>query len=140
MKIELDEPFSHFYKLGYVVVNGENRRHVVLFNTQEDRTIISYAKYLMCVKLGYIISPEFEVDHIDDDKTNDHIDNLQVLTKQQNIAKSNNLRTILRWFNCCICGNAFSLTGKQLGQRTNKETPTCSKICGYKKVSYTLTR
>lgn len=140
MLIELYEPFKSIWRKGYLVINSENRRNIVLFNSEQDRTTISYARYLMCVKLGYILSDEFEVDHIDDDKTNDDTDNLQILTQQQNAAKNNVLNIIYYEFNCCICKQNFQLTGKQLGQRRDKINPTCSKKCGYVKVSNTLTR
>lgn len=38
----------------------------------------------MCVKLGYIIPSDLQVDHIDDDKTNDNVSNLQLLTQAEN--------------------------------------------------------
>ena len=41
----------------------------------------------MCVKLGRYLQPGEEVDHIDNDKTNDSIDNLQILTGEENIRK-----------------------------------------------------
>ena len=135
MILELQEPFKSFWNKGYLVVNSENRRNVVLFNFEKDRTTTSYARYLMCVKNGYILSSEFEVDHIDDDKTNDDIGNLQILTQQQNAAKHNRLNIIYYKFNCCICKQDFQLTGKQLGQRRDKINPTCSKTCGYIKLS-----
>ena len=138
MKIELQEPFKSIWRNGYLVTNPENRRNVCLVNNGGDRTTISYARYLMSVKLGMLISSEFEVDHKDNDKTNDDIDNLQLLTQQQNAAKNNRLNIIYYNFNCCICKQDFQLTGKQLGQRKDKINPTCGKICGYKKVSDTL--
>lgn len=143
MKIELDEPFSHFYRFGYIVVNPENRRNVVLFNSQEDRTTISYAKYLMCVKLGYILTPEFEVDHIDDDKTNDFIDNLQVLTKAQNKLKQEYRFAMFEQehygFICPICNINFLRDKRRSYQyiSTGKQ-PTCSRMCGYIQTSITL--
>ena len=138
MILELEYPFSADWAKGYLVINPENRTNVCLVNSSEDRTTISYARYLMCVKLGYYLNSALEVDHIDEDKTNDSIDNLQVLTKSANIAKSNAKRLINYTFTCCICSSTFTLTGKQLGQRRDKLTPTCSKTCGYKKTSKTL--
>lgn len=140
MILELQEPFKSLWNKGYLVVNPEIRRNVVLFNSEQNRTTISYARYLMCVKIGYVLSNEFEVDHVDDDKTNDSIDNLQILTQQQNAAKNNRLNIIYYKFDCCICKQDFQLTGRQLGQRRDKINPTCGRACGYIKVSNTLTR
>lgn len=107
------------WKTGYIVINSENRRNVCLVNSEQHRTTISYARYLMCVKLGYIISSEFEVDHIDEDKTNDDIENLQILTKKENLQKFKETvkrKTILthgtlscyRYCKCELCKQAKS--------------------------------
>lgn len=139
MKIELLPPFSLTWRNGYLVVNPENRKNVVLFNSEQDRTTISYARYLMSVHLGYVVPNEYEVDHINNDKTDDRIENLQLLTQQENISKENKLKTIYYEFICPICKNNFSLTGKQLGQRRDKINPCCGVSCGNIKKSITLT-
>lgn len=41
----------------------------------------------MTVKVGSFLPSEVDVDHIDDDKTNDVIGNLQVLSKKDNALK-----------------------------------------------------
>lgn len=87
MKIELETPYRELYRFGYLVTNKENRKHVILYNSKTDRTTVSYARYLMTVKLGHFISDDLHVDHIDNDKTNDSIDNLQVLTVKENAQK-----------------------------------------------------
>jgi len=51
MKIELEYPFNITWKRGYIVTNPENRKNVLLYNSQPDRTTISYARYLMSVSL-----------------------------------------------------------------------------------------
>jgi len=80
MKIELEEPFNSMWSYGYLVTNPKNRKNICLVNNRLDdtRTTISYARYLISVKLGMFISKDYEVDHIDDDKTNDNIDNLKL--------------------------------------------------------------
>lgn len=120
MKIELQEPFKSIWRNGYLVTNPENRRNVCLVNNVGDRTTISYARYLMSIKLGMFISSEFEVDHKDNDKTNDDIDNLQLLTQQQNLQKFKDLqkrKTLLthgtlssyRYCKCDLCKQANRL-------------------------------
>jgi len=104
------------------------------------RTTITLAKYKLSVKLGRRLTSEEEVDHEDEDKTNDALGNLQILSKQENIAKSNKRNILSYEFECCVCHVNVKLTGKQLGARRDKITPTCSKVCGYKKVAITLTR
>lgn len=65
----------------------ESNENVILFNTQFDRSTVSYARYLMAVKLGRFLTDQEEVDHIDDNRTNDDINNLQILTPKQNREK-----------------------------------------------------
>jgi len=135
MKIDLQEPFKSLWMSGYVVTNTENRRNVVLYNTPNDRSTISYARYLMCVHLGYILSPELEVDHINDDKTDDRLDNLQVLTAEQNRLKReyNYImnQQVVYGVHCAYCKIPFLLTERDLNAKLAKgvEYPFCSRSC-----------
>ncbi len=138
MKIELEEPFKSIWKSGYLVTNPENRRNVCLFNSNEDRTTISYARYLMCIKLGYILSDEYEVDHRDDDKTNDDINNLQILTSEQNRLKQqyNYIMNeqVTYGYHCAYCETPFLLTERQVKMRlkANGDLAFCSRSCAGK--------
>ena len=85
--VELEEPFSSIWRKGYLQTHPSGRKYIVLYNANNDRTIISYARYLMCVHLGFLLSEEFDVDHENDDYTDDRIDNLQVLSKEDNQLK-----------------------------------------------------
>ena len=87
MKIDLEPPFSNIWKHAYVVKNRENRNMVCLVNDYKDRTTISLARYKMAIKLGRMLDSNEQVDHIDNDKTNDDINNLQLLTPEENLAK-----------------------------------------------------
>ncbi len=135
MKLELEEPFKSRWQRGYLVTNSENRKNVVLYNSEADRSSISYARYLLSVKHGRFLNSDEEADHIDDDKTNDDINNLQILTPYENKVKESANRIVLHTFICPGCNTSFSLTGRQLGQRKNREEPTCGKECGYKLLS-----
>lgn len=135
MKIELEEPFKSKWKDGYLVINPENRRNICLVNNKLNRTTISYARYLMCVKLGYILSDEYEVDHKDDDKTNDDINNLQVLTQEQNKLKQhyNYIMTQQNVYgvHCAYCGMPFLLTERKVNMKLaqNVENIFCNRSC-----------
>lgn len=87
MKIPVEPPFDSMWKHAYVVKNSENRNMVCLVNGAKDRTTMALARYKMAVKLGRMLRDDEQVDHIDNDKTNDAIDNLQILTAEQNISK-----------------------------------------------------
>ncbi len=139
MKIELEEPFKSKWKRAYLRVGNQGRQILDMVNTNQDRTTISYARYLMCVKIGYILSDEFEVDHIDNDKTNDDINNLQILTQLENIQKENNRyineEQITNTYTCKQCGSLFTVTDRITKGVFNQRgtVPTfCSNSCNGK--------
>ena len=47
MKIELQEPFKNKWKRAYLRVGNQGRQILDLVNTEQDRTTISYARYLL---------------------------------------------------------------------------------------------
>ena len=118
MKIDLEYPFSSLWKSGYIVVNSEGRRNVILFNSQTNRSTVSYARYLMSVKLGRFLTDQEEVDHIDDNKTNDDPNNLQILTPEQNREKQrlHYINSVQQKFDlaCPYCGKDFTLTERDM--------------------------
>lgn len=65
---------------------GQQRKMIALVSP-EHRTTMSYARYLMSLHIGRELTEQEEVDHIDDDCTNDVIENLQILTPVQNREK-----------------------------------------------------
>lgn len=88
----------------------------------------------MSCKLGRFLTKEEQVDHIDNDKTNDNIENLQILSVKENNIKSHKLSDVILF--CPICGIEFTKTRSQLRGR-NKEPFSrdmcCSRSCGAKK-------
>lgn len=134
MKIELEEPFRSLYSAGYTYVDSENRKRVNLIKDNVTVSCITFARYLMCVKLGYILPTELEVDHKDDDKTNDVINNLQVLTKEDNLLKQtyNYIMNKTNYgFHCASCTTPFILTEREVNSRLAKgvEMAFCSRSC-----------
>jgi len=87
MKIELQKPYSDVFKSGYLLTNSEPRRVVCLVGLDGKKTSVSYARYLLSCKIGKFIEPGFHVDHIDGNKLNDSISNLQILTKKDKYIK-----------------------------------------------------
>ena len=132
MKVTLEYPYTLKYKTGYLVKNGENRKHVLLVGDAGEKTTTSYARYLMSVNLKRVLTDSEEVDHINNDKTDDRLCNLQLLTptenrKKQARAKGRKVAKIL----CPTCGTVFiRRTGNtqavscKFGQIT-----CCSKKC-----------
>lgn len=91
MKIDISEnPYGKGFYSGYLVFNKkEGRRYVILFkdNLGHASTSVSYARFLLAGKIGRKLENDEQADHIDNDKTNDTLDNLQLLSKKENIQK-----------------------------------------------------
>lgn len=138
MLIELQEPFKSKWKKGYLRTNKEDRNVVDLFNNNNDRTTISYARYLMGVKLGYEVPNNYEVDHINNNRTDDRIENLQLLTPEQNLLKQQWWVTamVVNWtiLPCTYCKELFYITERELKNRRKqgREHEFCSRSCAAK--------
>ena len=135
MKIELQEPFKSKYRNGYLTINSQNRRIVTLVNSEADMRGMSYARYLYSVYLGSEVPSHLEVDHIDDDKTNDDFSNLQLLTQEQNRIKENYNyimnKQIVYGVYCSCCGSPFLITQRQLNMKLAQNTTNvfCNRSC-----------
>jgi len=90
MRIELESPYKEVWSKGYVINHKkQGRKYLVLCDEKSrKKSCTLYARYLLAVKIGRFLNGDEQVDHIDNDKTNDAIENLQLLTKYQNIKKS----------------------------------------------------
>ena len=126
MKIQLEYPYNTRWKNGYIVTNKENRKMVILVNNRKDRTTTAYARYLLSCKEQRFLTNEEQTDHIDNDKTNDSLENLQILSPLQNHNKSLKVGQTMIKFICPICDKHFELTARQ----SHRLNPTCSKKCG----------
>ena len=132
MKIELQYPFNTKWSRGYLVTNKEPRRNVILYNSNRDRTTVSYARYLMSVHLKRFLESDEQVDHIDHNKLNDSLDNLQVLSEFENRAKEvkrkGRQKALIK---CPICGNKFSIRkgNSQAIPAYKGKICTCSRNC-----------
>jgi hypothetical protein len=85
MPSQAEYPFEE-YKL-YVVFHKKMKRRMACLVSKENRTTISYARYLMSVHLGRKLTKIETVDHIDGDTLNDSLENLQILSNEDNIKK-----------------------------------------------------
>ena len=87
MKIDLSAPYSSDYKAGYLIKGTDERKMVVLVANDGSKHCTSFARYLMATKLCRYLEKDEEVDHINNNKTDDRISNLQILTKSENMQK-----------------------------------------------------
>lgn len=121
MIITLEYPFTELYNAGYTHVGNEGRKLITLKKFNGELVGTSYARYIMAVKLGRFLTDQEEVDHIDDNKTNDDPNNLQILTPEQNREKQrlhyiNNVQQKFELV-CPNCGCNFSLTEREMNGR-----------------------
>lgn len=127
MIIELEYPFDNYQK-GYLRQSKDGRRRIDLVNSSEDRTTISYARYLVSVHEKRLLTSNEEVDHNDTDKTNDDLYNLILRTVSDHRIKSVSERppkTFLK-FICPVCGNEFE---RRKGLEGKNRIPKCSRRC-----------
>lgn len=136
MRIALQPPFSSLWKQGYLQTHQSGRKYICLVNDQTERSIISNARYVMSVHIGQLVPEEYEVDHKDDDRTNDDIGNLQIVTEEYNRLKEQ-YRYIMQeqdvfGFHCAWCETPFLLTERQVKQRlsySKSGLAFCCKEC-----------
>lgn len=82
-------PWSQWYDKYCIRVNkSDGRKHISLSGYKKHMTT-SYARYLYAVHLCIMIPDNLHVDHINNDPTDDRIDNYQLLTPNENTKKAN---------------------------------------------------
>jgi hypothetical protein len=92
-------------------------------------TAKQYGRFLLEIKLNRRLSKNETVDHIDGDFTNDNSDNLQLLTRVENSAKSA-IRAKDIIGNCKWCKGEFTLSRNQ--RKCRYSGPFCSRSCSGK--------
>ena len=134
-------PFSE-YKLYKVFHKKENRWQAMLVKpNNQGRTTLSYARYLMCVHLGRILEKSEQVDHINGDKTDDRIENFQILSSKENREKYNKIDNPAKLYKhiCPVCAVEFTRNKQKSYNFLYKgKTLFCSRQCGYKRNTLTL--
>lgn len=130
MIIELQSPFSENWRSGYLRQSKKDkRRRVDLFNSNIDRTTISYAKYMVCIDIGSYLPDGYEVDHIDGDRTNDVISNLQIISKEDHLEKTKKEMTTGRTMIKLVCPNCFNSFEKEKRFVKVGTVSKCSRRC-----------
>lgn len=127
MKINI----SDFYKTkgfiaGYVVVDKQPRRLVVLKKQDGSTTTISYARYLYTSYYETDIAYGDEIDHINGDRLDDRIENLQIISGRYNKQKDHRRKEMVEVI-CPVCKKAFLFEKRNLSTHPN---PCCSRRCG----------
>ena len=125
------EEISEYYKEKgfekiYININKEPRRVATLRKEDGTMTSMSYAKYLYTSHYKCDIAKGDEIDHIDGDKMNDVIENLQKISGKYNRQKDHHVKEMLEMI-CPVCGEKFLFPKRNLSTHTN---PCCSRKCG----------
>lgn len=129
----LEHPFSEFRGYNQFLA-GSGRWHIYMWNPETNkRRLITRARYNMCVKLGRILEPHEHVDHDDEDKTNDDIGNLKILTVPENNRKhvwKKGKTAVPLDLTCPTCKTVFQKSKSQVGFKLAKgQTIYCSHSC-----------
>lgn len=118
------------YKVYGPYTRKDGRKHVVHYDGTHRRTQ-SYPRYLMENYLGRALNDWEQVDHINNDHTDDRIENLQILTQLANIRKSSKEAETM-WFTCPNCTVKFEIPARYFRNNQLKQGrvgPYCSKKC-----------
>lgn len=112
---------------------GISRWIVNIYYDDGSRRTTTLARHRMEEHLGRRLTSYEHVDHIDDDCTNDDLDNLQILTPLENHRKAHGPPAV-HVFECPECGK---LTEKPLrfvlnNWKQGKSGPYCGKSCAGK--------
>lgn len=128
MKEEISEYYKQKgYERLYVVTNPEPRRVAVLYKSDRSSMTMSYAKYLYTSTYCEDIDGSvYHIDHINGDKMDDRIENLQKITGEYNRVKDHTCRDMILRV-CPVCGNEFLFLTRNLSSHPN---PCCSRHCG----------
>lgn len=126
MKIEVTDYYKHIAKAAYVVTNKEPRRVCLLVYHDGSKHSMSYAKYLYTSYYKCDIPKGEQIDHINGDKMDDRIENLQKVSKEYNLLKDKNGKTMIERI-CPVCGKKFLMDARNI---PFKDNPCCSRHCG----------
>jgi len=92
----------------------------------------------MSVSQGRLLTRDEQVDHINDDKTDDSIENLQILSAEANKRKQEDLyrqtHQLETELKCPVCDASFMISSRNYRYHTNKGRVNfcCSRSCSVK--------
>ena len=127
----MKQEISDFYRkqgfnIVYVSTNKEPRRVATLRKPDGTMTSMSYAKYLYTSYYNCFVAEGDQVDHINGNRMDDRIENLQVISHRYNKVKDRLGQEMVECV-CPICGITFLFPKRNLSSHPN---PCCSRRCG----------
>jgi hypothetical protein len=133
--VKAEYPFLGFTL--YKVFHKKEKRFYVCLVGKNKRMTMSFARYLMSCKLQRKLKKIEEVDHINENKEDDSINNLQILSKPAHRKKSAKGETMVTLM-CPECGREFMRPRRNTHIIKGGRPTTCSRKCGYKRMSRIL--
>lgn len=127
----MKQEISDYYKergfiVVYIATNKEPRRVATLRKRDGYMTSMSYAKYVYTSFYKCDIPDGCDVDHINGDKMDDRIENLQVISSSYNRSKDH-IRKTMVVKECPVCHSLFLFPKGNVSTHPN---PCCSRHCG----------
>lgn len=122
----------------YITTNYKQgfRKSVSIYKDSVFIKCMSYARYLVETEMNLNVPEGYEVDHIDGDKTNDVIENLQVISSDMNKLKekyeTEKFKIFVRLI-CPYCSKQFDIEQCNLNVKLrNSKYIACSRSCSGK--------
>ena len=121
-------------KIKSVYTNADNRQRAYCIEDDGTTKVISYPRILMEQKLGRPLEPYEDVHHIDGNKLNNSLSNLEVILHGDH-QRLHSQKYFDKLAVCDVCGKEFLWTGKRQGtyhrdiRRGRKRIISCSKKC-----------
>ncbi|MNK09918.1 hypothetical protein D3C87_279270 [compost metagenome] len=129
---DVKELYGEVTIYGPYVRNSDSRSIVQIRFADRSSVTKLYAKVLLEIKEGRILSKDETVDHIDENPKNDCPSNLRLLTRPEN-SKRSSLQRIREPVNCVWCRMSFIPTKDQVKTRGQKRAgPFCGRSCAGK--------
>lgn len=84
-----DSPYIDYLIYGPYYCKSAKRNKIILINEKDNSKLqMTWARYMMSIKINQVLDSEEHVDHIDDNSTNDILENLQILNHSDHAKKT----------------------------------------------------
>lgn len=113
----------------------DKRQVIVIVHDSGKKQTKSYPRHLMEIHLGRELLPKEHIDHINNDPSDNRIENLQILSQKENNKKQSLLKPRQTYkFICPCCGKESEKNLNYVlgNKKKNRTGPFCSRQCAGK--------